>query len=70
LSKYYLPLSLEKKKVIGALVAHACNRSYSEGHGLKPAPTNSYKTPYLEKKRTGGVAQGIGPEFKLQYKKI
>jgi hypothetical protein len=32
-------------------------------------------TPYLEKthhkKRAGGMAQGVGPEFKLQYcKKI
>jgi hypothetical protein len=31
-----------------------------------------FKRPYLEKKpskkeRTGGVAQGVGPEFKPQY---
>jgi hypothetical protein len=57
-------------------VAHACNPSYSggreqEGHDLKPALANSSARPYLEKpyhkNRTGGVAQGEGPEFKTQY---
>jgi hypothetical protein len=31
-----------------------------------------FKKPYLEKnhqKRAGGVAQGVGPEFKPQYQK-
>jgi hypothetical protein len=41
-----------------ALVVHTCNPSYSGGRdqedcGLKPAGT-------------GGVAQGVGPEFKPQ----
>jgi hypothetical protein len=38
---------------------------------LKPTPVNSSTRPYLEKnpsqKRAGGVAQGVGPEFKPQY---
>jgi hypothetical protein len=55
------------------LVAHTCNPSYSGGrdqedHGSKPAQA---KRPSLEKnplqKRAGGVAQGIGPEFRSQY---
>jgi hypothetical protein len=42
---------------------------------LKPARANSYRDPITKKKkkisqkRTGGVAQGIGPEFKSQYQK-
>jgi hypothetical protein len=45
-------------------VAPVCNPSYSEGrdqedHGLKPA--QAYR-----KNRTGGVAQGVVPEFKPQ----
>jgi hypothetical protein len=59
-------------------VAHACNPSYSGGrdqedHGWKPTQANSSRDPISKKiitKRTGGVAQGIGPEFKLQYHKI
>jgi hypothetical protein len=59
-----------------ALVAHACNPSYSGGrdqedNSLKPAQANSSMRPCLEKnpsqKRAGGVAQGVGPEFKPQY---
>jgi hypothetical protein len=38
---------------------------------LKPAQANSLEDPILKKnpsqKRAGTVAQGIGPEFKLQY---
>jgi hypothetical protein len=58
-------------------VAHACNPSNSgsrhqEDCGSKPAQANSSQ-PYLEKnpsqKRAGGVAQGVGPEFKPQYSK-
>jgi hypothetical protein len=37
---------------------------------LKPAQANSSKDPISKKKsqkRAGGVAQDVGPEFKLQY---
>jgi hypothetical protein len=61
-------------------VAHAYNPSYSEGidqedHSLEPAWANSLWGPYHKKtpshthKKAGGVAQGIGPEFKPQYHK-
>jgi hypothetical protein len=57
-----------------APVAHACNPSYSGGTnqedlGLKPTWANILQDPEktLDKKRAGGVAQGVGPEFKLQY---
>jgi hypothetical protein len=39
---------------------------------LKPAWTNSFETLFCKnpsQKRAGGVAQGIGPEFKPQYQK-
>jgi hypothetical protein len=61
-------------------VAHACNPSYlggrdQEDHGLKQARANSSQDPILKipitkipiTKRVGGMAQGEGPEFKLQY---
>jgi hypothetical protein len=56
-------------------VAHACNHSYSGGrdqkeNGSKPAQANSSRDPISRnpsQKRAGGVAQGVGPEFKLQY---
>jgi hypothetical protein len=56
-------------------VAHACNLSYPGGRdkencGLKPPQTNSSQDPIwkiLNTKRAGGVAQGVGPEFKPQY---
>jgi hypothetical protein len=60
------------------LVAHACNPSYSGGkdqedRGTKPARENSLRDPILknpsEKKKAGGVTQGVGPEFKTQYRK-
>jgi hypothetical protein len=56
-----------------APVAHACNPSYSgdwdqEDWGLKPAWANSVQDPILENK-TGGVAQGVGLEFKPLYRK-
>jgi hypothetical protein len=42
-----------------------------EDCSLKPAWVNSSVRPYLKKnlhkKRAGGVAQGVGPEFKPQY---
>jgi hypothetical protein len=59
-------------------VDHACNASYSGGRdqedcGLKPAWGNSSWAPILKKnpslKRAGGVAQGVGPEFKPRLKK-
>jgi hypothetical protein len=60
-------------------VAHTCNPSYSGGRdqedcGSKPEQANSLRDPILKKKkshtkRAGGVAQGVGPEFKLQYGK-
>jgi hypothetical protein len=59
-------------------VAHGCNPSYSGGkdqedHGSNPAQANSSRDLILEKKtitkkRAGGVAQDIGPEFKPQYR--
>jgi hypothetical protein len=58
-------------------VAHACNPSYSgsrdqEDHDSKPALLNSSQDPILKKKkkhkkRTDGVPQSVGPEFKPQY---
>jgi hypothetical protein len=59
-------------------VAHICNPSYSggrdqEAQGSKPAQANGLQDPILKKsitKNTGGVAQGVGPEFKpCHYKK-
>jgi hypothetical protein len=52
-------------EICPALVAHACNPSYSEGSdqedcGSKPAKASSSRDPILKKpstKRTGGVAQ-------------
>jgi hypothetical protein len=61
------------------LVAHSCNPSFSgdrdqEDHGSKPAQANSSQDPILTKKkkkksqrRAGEVAEGTGPQFKLQY---
>jgi hypothetical protein len=60
---------------------NAYNPSYSGGrdqedHGSKPAWANSLQDLMSKKKktknthtqkRTGGVAQGVGPEFKAQY---
>jgi hypothetical protein len=40
-----------------------------EDHGSKPAWENSWRDPISKnrsQKRAGGVAQGEGPEFKLQ----
>jgi hypothetical protein len=39
---------------------------------LKPAQENSSQDPISKnssQKRAGGVAQGVGPEFKPQYQK-
>jgi hypothetical protein len=56
-------------------VAQVCNPSYWEGrdqedHGLKPTRANSLQDPILRianTERAGGVAHGVGLEFKLQY---
>jgi hypothetical protein len=54
-------------------VPYACNPSYSEGrdqegHGSKPAQTNSETSLKIPNtKRAGRVAQCIGPELKPQY---
>jgi acyl-CoA synthetase (AMP-forming)/AMP-acid ligase II len=58
-------------------VAHTCNPSYSEAEirrievGSQPrqivCETLSRKN--LSQNRAGGVAQGVGPEFKPQYYK-
>jgi hypothetical protein len=54
-------------------VAHAYNSSYSGGReqedcGLKPTSANSSQDPISKipntKKWAGGMAQGVGPEFK------
>jgi hypothetical protein len=58
-------------------VVHACNPSYSGGRdqedrGLKPALANSSRDPVLKnptQQKAGGVAQGIGQEFKPPYHK-
>jgi hypothetical protein len=61
-----------------APVAHACNPSYSGGRdqedcSLKPASANSVWDPTEKKswtkERTGGMTQGVGPEFKLSTAK-
>jgi hypothetical protein len=56
-----------------ALVAHACNPSYSGGtdqedRGLKPVQAIVRKTlprKHTSQSKAGGVAQAVGPEFKL-----
>jgi hypothetical protein len=55
-------------------VAHTYNPSYSggrdqENRGLKIAWANceTLSQKKQSQKRVGGVAQGIGPEFKPQY---
>jgi hypothetical protein len=58
-------------------VAHACNPSYSGGSdqedpSSKPAWASNSGDPILNKtitqKKAGTVAQGLGPEFKPQYR--
>jgi hypothetical protein len=55
------------------LVAHTCNPSYSEGRDQKDRGAKSALGKYLKtthhKKRAGGAAQGVGPEFKPQYRR-
>jgi hypothetical protein len=59
-------------------VAHAHNPSYlggqrSGGSRFEASPSKQFKRHYLQKtlhkKGPGGVAQGVGPEFKPQYHK-
>jgi hypothetical protein len=60
----------ERKESGQVLVAHTCNPNYSR-IVVQSQPrqigqeTISQKNP--PQKRAGGVAQGIGPEFKPQY---
>jgi hypothetical protein len=69
--------SQSKPLLSQAPVAHTCNPSYSRGRdqedqGSKPALANSSQDPISKipnTKRVGGVAQGIGREFKLWYLK-
>jgi hypothetical protein len=64
-----------KMIIIWALVAHACNLSYSGGrdqedHGLKPDQANNLQDPISKnpsQKRADEVAQGVDLEFKPQY---
>jgi hypothetical protein len=62
-----------KESLNQAPVAHAYNPSYSAGRDQKEASLGKwFERPYLKnthhkKKRAGIVAQGEGPEFKLQY---
>jgi hypothetical protein len=59
-------------------MAHTYNPSYlggrdQEDHGSKPASGNSSQDPIKKAhhEKAGGVAQGVGPEFKPPYcKKI
>jgi hypothetical protein len=71
-------LGLKKQLSCPAPVARVCNPNYSGGrdqedHGGKPAQANSSQDPISNKnpsqKGTGGVAQGVGPEFKPQFTK-
>jgi hypothetical protein len=71
-----LELVTKNRTVSQVPVAHIYNPSYlggrdQEDHGLKPAQANSSMRPYLKKtlhnKRAGGVAQGVGLEFKPQF---
>jgi hypothetical protein len=58
-------------------MAHAYNPRYSgsrdqEDWDLKSAEANSSQDPISKnpsQKRSGGMAQGVGPEFKPQYRK-
>jgi hypothetical protein len=57
------------------VLAYTCNPSYSGGRdqedcGSEPARQIVCKTlsqKNLQQNRAGGVAQGVGPEFKPQY---
>jgi hypothetical protein len=48
-------------------------RQRSGGSWFEASPGRQFTRPYLKKnpsqKRAGGMAQGVGPEFKSQYQK-
>jgi hypothetical protein len=77
LAKEYTALAYGQKQYLSraAPVAHTIILATREAEirriALKASPDKSFVRPYLEKnptqKRAGGVAQGVGPEFKLQY---
>jgi hypothetical protein len=53
-------------------VAKACDPNCLGGRdqedwGSKPAQASSSWDPNTQKKGTGGMAQGVGPDFKSQY---
>jgi hypothetical protein len=58
-------------------VAHTCNPSYSEAEIRRTVVASEPRQVVLKtlsqknptQKRAGGVAQGVGPEFKLQHAK-
>jgi hypothetical protein len=51
-----------------ALTVHACNPSYLGGRDqLEQIVRETLSRKYQTQQRAGGVAQGIGPEFKSQY---
>jgi hypothetical protein len=63
------------EKVHWAQVAHTCNPSYSgsrdqEDHSLKPALQMFIRYYVFKKsqKRTGGWAEGVGPELSTSNK--
>jgi hypothetical protein len=77
----YFICSIKNIRTSWVLVAHACNPSYSEGRDQEDQGLKNFQSPFLKKKkkiththkksqkRSGGVAQGSGPEFKPQYHK-
>jgi hypothetical protein len=55
------------------LLARTCHPCYSGGRDQRDHIRSQFLRPYLEKthdnKRAGGVTQGVGPEFKPQYRR-
>jgi hypothetical protein len=63
---------VSKWQLSRVLVAHTCNPSYSGGRDQEETSLGKeFLRPYLEKthykRRASRVAQGVGPDFKLQY---
>jgi hypothetical protein len=48
-------------------VAHACNPSYRIRRIVVQSQLEILSQEKPSQKRVGGVAQGVGPEFKSQY---
>jgi hypothetical protein len=77
LRKTQHPFLIKAPKKLGSQmpIAHIYNPSYSggrdqENHSSKAAWANSLRDPISKTpnpKWAGTVAQGVGPEFKLQY---